>query len=64
MKDFFNNITVKIVAWILWLVSTAVLILGGVSAEGISSVLTATVGIIAGISALVVLIGSLIKKKE
>lgn len=64
MKDFFNNITVKIIAWVLWLISTVVLILGGVSAEGISSVLTATVGIIAGISALIVLIGSLIKKKE
>lgn len=64
MKDFFNKTVVKIISWVLWIISTIVLILGGVSAEGFSSVITAIFGIVAGISALVVLIGSLIKKKE
>lgn len=62
--DFFKNKAVQIIAWICWVASSVVLVLGGVSTEGLSAVLVAVVGVIAAISAVITLIASLIKKKE
>jgi polyferredoxin len=62
--EFFKKTWVKIVAWILWVLATVVLVMGGISAEGLSSVLTAVLGIVSAIAALITLISSLIKKKE
>lgn len=62
--EFFKKTWVKIVAWILWVFATVVLVMGGISAEGLSSVLTAVLGIVSAIAALITLISSLIKKKE
>ena len=62
--DFFKKRFVQIIAWVLWVVSTVVLVLGGITAEGMSSALVAVIGGISAISAVVTLIASFIKKKE
>lgn len=62
--DFFKKKIVQIIAWVVWIAATVILTLGGVSAEGLSSVLVAVLGVISAIAAVITLIGSLIKKKE
>lgn len=64
MKDFFSKTWVKITAWILWVISTVVLVIGGVTEAQFSSALTIVLGIIAGVSALITLIIQLVNKKE
>lgn len=62
--SFFKNKIVKIVAWILWAVSTVVLLIGGCTQEALSGALVAVAGAVGGVSAVVILIASLIKGKE
>lgn len=62
--DFFKNKTVKIIAWILLLISTTVLIIGGVTQAEVTSVISAAVAIIAAVAELVILIGNLIAGKN
>lgn len=60
---FFNNPVVKTIAWILLVLSTVILIIGGVTQAEFVSVIAAVIGIVAAVSELVILIGNLIKKK-
>lgn len=62
--SFFNNVAVKVIAWILLVLSTVVLIIGGVSQAEFVSVIAAVVGIVAAVSELIILIGNLVKKKS
>ncbi len=62
IKAFFDNIVVKTVAWVLLALCSAVLIMGGVKGEDISSAVAMVSGIIAAVATLVAFISSLIKK--
>lgn len=61
IKAFLSNTKVQIVEFIALAVSTTGLILGGVSVDGISSVVQLTSAGITAIGAIVVLINSLVK---
>lgn len=62
--NFFKNKIVKLVAWVLLILSAVVLTIGGVKQAEFTSVITAVIGIVTAVSALVILIGNLINKKE
>lgn len=64
MKDFFKNSVVQTIAWVLWVLSTVVLVIGGVGEAQFNAILVILLGIVAGVSALIVAIGKLINKKE
>lgn len=63
MKNFFNQLWVKIVAWVMIIIGTAVLILGGTSVGDINQVAELVFGIIEAIGLLVIAIGKLLQKK-
>lgn len=63
MKDFFNQLWVKIVAWVMIIIGTVVLILGGTSTGDINQVVELVFGIIEAIGLLVIAIGKLLQKK-
>lgn len=63
MKNFFNQLWVKIVAWVMIVIGTAVLILGGTSVGDINQVAELVFGIIEAIGLLVIAIGKLLQKK-
>lgn len=63
MKDFFNQLWVKIVAWAFIVIGTVVLILGGTSVGEISGVLELVFGVIQAIGLLIIAIGKLLQKK-
>ena len=63
MKNFFNQLWVKIVAWMMIIIGTAVLILGGTSVGDINQVAELVFGIIEAIGLLVIAIGKLLQKK-
>lgn len=64
MKDFLNKKGVQIAEFAILGVSAAGLILGGQSAEGISSVVTSVSAGIAALAAIVALIRGLVNKDE
>lgn len=61
--DFFKKKWVQVTAWILWVISTVVLFLGGVSVEQVSDIVKLVALAIGGISAVIVAISALINKK-
>ena len=63
MKNFFNRLWVKIVAWVMIVIGTVVLILGGTSVGDINQVAELVFGIIEAIGLLVIAIGKLLQKK-
>lgn len=63
MKDFLNQLWVKIVAWSMIVIGTVVLILGGTSVGDINQVIELVFGIIEAIGLLVIAIGKLLQKK-
>lgn len=63
MKNFFNQLWVKIVAWVMIIIGTVVLILGGTSTGDINQVVELVFGIIEAIGLLVIAIGKLLQKK-
>ena len=63
MKDFFNQLWVKIAAWIMIIIGTAVLILGGTSVGDVDQVVELVFGIIEAVGLLIVAIGKLLQKK-
>lgn len=63
MKDFFNQIWVKIVAWIMIIIGTVVLILGGTTTGDINQVVELVFGIIEAIGLLIIAISKLLQKK-
>lgn len=62
IKAFFQNKWTQLVAWILSTLSTIVLILGGATAETISSGVALTAGIVLAVSELIIFIHKQIKK--
>lgn len=54
--DFFKSKAVKIIAWVLLVASSAVLIIGGATAEVVSSGVVLTAGIVTAVSALIAFI--------
>ena len=63
MKNFFNQLWVKIVAWVMIIIGTVVLILGGTSTGDINQVVELVFGIIEAIGLLVIASGKLLQKK-
>lgn len=63
MKDFFNQLWVKIVAWIMIIIGTVVLILGGTTTGDINQVVELVFGIIEAIGLLIIAISKLLQKK-
>lgn len=63
MKDFFNQLWVKIVAWIMIIIGTAVLILGGTSVGDVDQVVELVFGIIEAVGLLIIAVGKLLQKK-
>lgn len=63
MKNFFNQLWVKIAAWIMIIIGTAVLILGGTSVGDVDQVVELVFGIIEAVGLLIVAIGKLLQKK-
>lgn len=60
--DFFKNKITKTVSWIVLFVAIASLIIGGAKAEDINNAVVIVGGIIAGFSALIAFITSMVKK--
>lgn len=63
MKDFFNQLWVKILAWIMIIIGTVVLILGGTTTGDINQVVELVFGIIEAIGLLIIAISKLLQKK-
>ena len=64
IKEFLNNKKVQTVEFVVLAVDAAALILGGQSAENISSVIPLVGGAIAGIGAIIVAINALVKGEK
>ncbi len=63
MKDFFNQLWVKIMAWSFIVIGAVVLLLGGTTVGDISGVVELVFGIIQAIGLLIIAIGKLLQKK-
>ena len=63
MKDFFNKLWVKIVAWACIVIGAVVLLLGGTSVGDIDGVVELVFGVIQAIGLLIIAIGKLLQKK-
>ena len=63
MKDFFNQLWVKIMAWSFIVIGAVVLLLGGTSVGDISGVVELVFGVIQAIGLLIIAIGKLLQKK-
>ena len=64
MKNFFNKLWVKIVAWTFIVIGTLALILGGTSVGDIVKVPELVYGIISAVGLLIVFIQNLLQKKD
>ena len=62
IKSFLNQKWVKITAWIIWFVASAVLIIGGVTKADFSNAVTLIIGLISAITLLIAFITSKSKK--
>lgn len=63
MKDFFNQLWVKIMAWAFIVIGAVALLLGGTSVGDISGVVELVFGVIQAIGLLIIAIGKLLQKK-
>lgn len=64
MKNFFTNTVTKIVCWVLLAICSVILIIGGTSAESISSGVALVAGVVTAIAGLIAFISSQIKKEK
>ena len=64
MKNFLNKVWVQVVAWIMVVIGTAVLILGGVDAGTVAQIPTLVFGIIEAIGVLILFIKNLLQAKD
>lgn len=64
MKNFFKKIWVQIFAWLMVVIGTVVLILGGVDAGKVAQVPTLVFGIIEAIGVLILFIRNLLQAKD
>ena len=63
MKDFFNQLWVKIMAWAFIIIGAVALLLGGTTVGDISGVVELVFGVIQAIGLLIIAIGKLLQKK-
>lgn len=63
MKDFFNQLWVKILAWAFIIIGAVALLLGGTTVGDISGVVELVFGILQAIGLLIIAIGKLLQKK-
>ena len=63
MKDFFNQLWVKIMAWAFIVIGAIALLLGGTSVGDIDGVVELVFGVIQAIGLLIIAIGKLLQKK-
>ena len=63
MKDFFNQLWVKIMAWAFIIIGAVALLLGGTTVGDISGVVELVFGIMQAIGLLIIAIGKLLQKK-
>lgn len=64
MKDFFQKVWVKIVAWIFIIIGTFVLLLGGTEVRDIVRVPELVFGIVEAVGVLILFIRGLLLKKD
>lgn len=64
MKDFLNKTWVKITSWVLIIIGTLVLILGGTGADEIAKVPAMVAGILQAIGILIAFIRGMIALKD
>lgn len=64
MKDFLNKTWVKITSWVLIIIGTLVLILGGTGADEIAKVPAKVAGILQAIGILIAFIRGMIALKD
>lgn len=64
MKEFFQKVWVKIVAWVFIIIGTLVLLLGGTEVGDIIRVPELVFGIVEAVGVLILFIRGLLLKKE
>ncbi len=64
MKDFFNKVWVRVLAWIFVIIGTLALILGGTAVGDIVRVPELVFGIIEAIGLLIIFIREMLQKKD
>ncbi len=62
IKKFFQSTITKVVAWIVLALACVVLIIGGATAESLSSGIALVAGIVTAVSALIAFISGQVKK--
>ncbi len=63
MKNFFQQVWVQVVAWIMVIIGTLVLILGGTEVGNIEKVPMLVFGIVEAIGLLIIFIKQMLQKK-
>lgn len=63
MKNFFKQVWVQVVAWIMVIIGTLVLILGGTDVGNIEKVPMLVFGIVEAIGLLIIFIKQMLQKK-
>lgn len=63
MKNFFQRVWVQVVAWIMVIIGTLVLILGGTDVGNIEKVPMLVFGIVEAIGLLIIFIKQMLQKK-
>jgi hypothetical protein len=63
MKNFFQQVWVQVVAWIMVIIGTLVLILGGTDVGNIEKVPMLVFGIVEAIGLLIIFIKQMLQKK-
>lgn len=64
MKDFFNKVWVRIIAWIFVVIGTLALLLGGTAVGDIVRVPDLVYGIVEAIGLLIIFIREMLQKKD
>lgn len=64
MKNFFNALWVRIVAWMFIIIGTLALLLGGTSVSDIVKVPELVFGIVEAVGLLIIFIKKLMQKKD
>ena len=64
MKNFFKQVWVQVVAWIMVIIGTFVLILGGTDVGNIEKIPMLVFGIVEAIGLLIIFIKQMLQKKD
>ena len=64
MKNFFKQVWVQVVAWIMVIIGTLVLILGGTDVGNIEKIPMLVFGIVEAIGLLIIFIKQMLQKKD